>query len=156
MTRSGIVSSGRFDEFIRTSAPVVDFAVENLSKNSAVLRARAESAGVDSADCSLNVVVLDTHGMIVFDRTLAFEQLAPIAMTGLRPFHKYTMNAQVDQRLVGAVPMRLLADRLRQGKRRAPLQPEDAHNAAAGLRDSAGSAGPGGQSDGGGAEPVFW
>uniref|UniRef100_A0AC34PVP8 Uncharacterized protein n=1 Tax=Panagrolaimus sp. JU765 TaxID=591449 RepID=A0AC34PVP8_9BILA len=63
VTSSGIVSSNRFEEHIRITAPIVNLAVDQITKNTAVLKIlvttnqeKGFDVSSDISDCMLNVV----------------------------------------------------------------------------------------------------
>ncbi|KAI1720266.1 protein-tyrosine phosphatase domain-containing protein [Ditylenchus destructor] len=121
VTSSGIVSKHRLEQFFRLDPPVVEIAVGQISKNSAMIQAfvikslagntdllRPSAITTTSAwpeprpitvsnDCVLKIVVLDSHSNIIYDRTLPLkDNSAPsLPLDGLRPFFKYTINSQV-------------------------------------------------------------
>jgi hypothetical protein len=84
VTSSGIVSTKRFEEFFRLSAPVVDLRVTKISKNTAVVQIAVPSSSdrlhqVSSYfnDCNLNVVVLDMHSKILNKKIIFYKKTLP-------------------------------------------------------------------------------
>uniref|UniRef100_A0A183BMR4 Protein-tyrosine-phosphatase n=1 Tax=Globodera pallida TaxID=36090 RepID=A0A183BMR4_GLOPA len=120
VTSSGIVSEQRFEQFIRVRPPQLDLTVGQLSARSTTLQAflyrpkhhnngtssTIAPRGVDetaliSAQCHLHVVVTDAldSAEVVTDRTLSLsdQRASPsVALVGLKPFHKYVADAQVN------------------------------------------------------------
>ncbi|KAH7716570.1 Protein-tyrosine phosphatase [Aphelenchoides avenae] len=104
VTSSGIVSTQRFEEFIRITAPVVELRIDKVSKNSAALQVsvanpedRRFPVSPDMSDCVLNVMVMDEHSLAIYDRSITLQatSMPPIPLEGLRPFHRYVVNSQV-------------------------------------------------------------
>ncbi|TMS35191.1 hypothetical protein L596_002642 [Steinernema carpocapsae] len=101
VTKSGIVSINRFEESRRISAPSVNITIDRITSSSGVLYVeKVESEGFDDqlSECSLGVTVFDMHNMAVFEKAYQLEvnnAIAPVDLTGLRPFHKYTITSQV-------------------------------------------------------------
>uniref|UniRef100_A0A7E4VXE1 protein-tyrosine-phosphatase n=1 Tax=Panagrellus redivivus TaxID=6233 RepID=A0A7E4VXE1_PANRE len=104
VTSSGIVSTQKFEEYIRMSAPFVNLATEQITKNTAMLRInvaanpeRDFAVAADVSDCSLNVVVTDTQATAIYDRTLRLQDstVPAILLEGLRPYHRYAINSQI-------------------------------------------------------------
>ncbi|VDK47267.1 unnamed protein product [Anisakis simplex] len=59
VTKSGIVSSERFEELFRMSAPAVNVTREEILKTSAVFRVHLyDGVNVDRDECSLNIMVM--------------------------------------------------------------------------------------------------
>ena len=97
VTKSGIVSALRFEEYMRIGAPSMNITTEDVAKTSAQFRlVLLESVLIESSECNINAVVFDMHSMAVYDKTLSLtSDMAPIFLQGLRPYHKYTINIQV-------------------------------------------------------------
>ena len=104
VTSSGIVSTNRYEEHLRTSAPLISLSVDQISKNTAVLKIQVItnqekqfSVSSDISECILNIVVMDTHSTVIYDRTLKMiDSVVPsILLEGLRPFHQYSINSQI-------------------------------------------------------------
>ncbi|PIO75344.1 fibronectin type III domain protein [Teladorsagia circumcincta] len=96
VTKSGIVSETRYNDFFRMSAPPVNISVHAVTRSSAVLHAAFISPDEADPECVLNAVVLDMHSHVVLDKTLKAQSktFTPIELNGLRPFHKYTVNSK--------------------------------------------------------------
>uniref|UniRef100_F1KQ32 Tyrosine-protein phosphatase 10D n=1 Tax=Ascaris suum TaxID=6253 RepID=F1KQ32_ASCSU len=97
VTKSGIVSSQRFEELHRMSAPSVNITTDEIAKVTAAFRVAIDTEkNVDADECAVSLIVLDMHGASVYDRSLRLSrQPAHVLLDGLRPYHKYTINAQV-------------------------------------------------------------
>uniref|UniRef100_A0A915ASM2 protein-tyrosine-phosphatase n=1 Tax=Parascaris univalens TaxID=6257 RepID=A0A915ASM2_PARUN len=97
VTKSGIVSSQRFEELHRMSAPSVNITTDEIAKVTAAFCVAFDTEkNVDADECSVSLIVLDMHGASVYDRSLQLStQPAHVLLDGLRPYHKYTINAQV-------------------------------------------------------------
>ncbi|KAK0395485.1 hypothetical protein QR680_001299 [Steinernema hermaphroditum] len=101
VTKSGIVSVNRFEESKRMSAPAVNITVDRISSSSGILymsKPESEENDEQSPDCTLNITVYDMHSMAVFENMYSLEkpnEIEPIELAGLRPFHKYTVNSHV-------------------------------------------------------------
>uniref|UniRef100_A0AC35FTE1 Fibronectin type-III domain-containing protein n=1 Tax=Panagrolaimus sp. PS1159 TaxID=55785 RepID=A0AC35FTE1_9BILA len=104
VTSSGIVSTNRFEQFLRMSAPIVNLGIEQITKNTAVLKInvvtnqeKQYAVSSDISDCNFNVVVMDTQSTVIYDRTLRMQDstMPSILLEGLRPFHKYSINSQI-------------------------------------------------------------
>uniref|UniRef100_A0A915EGL5 protein-tyrosine-phosphatase n=1 Tax=Ditylenchus dipsaci TaxID=166011 RepID=A0A915EGL5_9BILA len=111
VTSSGIVSKHRFEQYFRLSSPLVEVAIGQITKSSAMIQAFVIKGASDlmtttgsyasaaiSSECVLNIVVLDGYSVVVYDKTLVLKNSggAPsLPLAGLRPFFKYTVNSQV-------------------------------------------------------------
>ncbi|KAK5980909.1 Fibronectin type-III domain-containing protein [Trichostrongylus colubriformis] len=97
VTKSGIVSESRYNDYFRMSAPPVNISVHDVTRSSAVLHAAFISFEEVDQECVLNAVVLDMHSHVVLDKTLKAQSqnFTPIELNGLRPFHKYTVNSKI-------------------------------------------------------------
>ncbi|XGW08121.1 hypothetical protein V3C99_010883 [Haemonchus contortus] len=97
VTKSGIVSEKRYNDFFRMSAPLVNITVKSITRSSAVIHAAFVSPGEADPECLLNAIVLDMHSHVVLDKTLKAQShnFSPIELGGLRPFHKYTVNSKI-------------------------------------------------------------
>lgn len=104
VTSSGIVSTNRFEQYLRMSAPIVNLDIDQITKNTAVLKInvvtnqdKQYAVSADISDCNFNVVVMDTQSTIIYDRTLRMQDstMPSILLEGLRPFHKYSINSQI-------------------------------------------------------------
>lgn len=97
VTKSGIVSAQRFEEMHRMSAPSVNVTTEEIAKTTAVFRIALDTVdNVDLDECSISLIVLDMHGTSIYEGTVRLsKQPARVPLHGLRPYHKYAINAQV-------------------------------------------------------------
>ncbi|VDM52330.1 unnamed protein product [Angiostrongylus costaricensis] len=103
VTKSGIVSETRFNEYFRMSPPGVNMSVHSITQTSATLHlVFPYDVGFfvpDNPDpqSELNVVVIDMHGHVVLDKTQKAHGnvLSEIKLNGLRPYHKYSLNAKI-------------------------------------------------------------
>ncbi|CAJ0581335.1 unnamed protein product, partial [Mesorhabditis spiculigera] len=100
VTRTGIVSEARYNESLRMAAPPVSLILDAVTHTTATLKFHTNfSDPVNSTpnpECQLSVTVSDMHQMVVFDRRLPLSvDMPPLALTGLRPYHKYNVNSQV-------------------------------------------------------------
>uniref|UniRef100_A0A158P6K0 Protein-tyrosine-phosphatase n=1 Tax=Angiostrongylus cantonensis TaxID=6313 RepID=A0A158P6K0_ANGCA len=93
VTKSGIVSETRFNEYFRMSAPGVNMTVHSITQTSAILHL----VFLSDVGVFLNVVVIDMHGHVVLDKTQKAHGnvLSEIKLNGLRPYHKYSLNAKI-------------------------------------------------------------
>lgn len=89
---------------------MAEIKVGQVSKNSAMIQAflirsnypqNDENTGSLSSkisdECVLNIVVIDRHSNIVYNKLLNLkDNSAPsLSLNGLRPYFKYTVNSQV-------------------------------------------------------------
>ncbi|KJH52027.1 fibronectin type III domain protein [Dictyocaulus viviparus] len=97
VTKSGIVSETRFDEYFRMSAAPVNVSIHSITQTSAVINTVFISAGDVDPESVLNVVVIDMHGHVVFDKSQKSRDkiFSEIKLNGLRPYHKYTVNTKI-------------------------------------------------------------
>ncbi|KHN72371.1 Tyrosine-protein phosphatase 10D [Toxocara canis] len=97
VTKSGIVSAQRFEEMHRMSAPSVNVTTEEIAKTTAVFRIALDTVdNVDLDECSISLIVLDMHGTSIYEGTVRLsKQPARVPLHGLRPYHKYAINAQI-------------------------------------------------------------
>ncbi|WKX93444.1 hypothetical protein Q1695_011037 [Nippostrongylus brasiliensis] len=97
VTKSGIVSETRYDDFFRMSAPPVNVSMHDVTRTSAALHSAFIAPDEADEDCQLNAVVVDMHSHVVLDKTLTAQSktFPDIEFNGLRPYHKYTVNAKV-------------------------------------------------------------
>lgn len=98
MTSSGIVSTQKFEEFLRLNSPSLSLVVEEISKTTAVFRSIISSTRNEQQfpNCKFHIMVTDTYGMNVYNRTKPISSLiSRITLEGLRPFHRYSVDAQV-------------------------------------------------------------
>lgn len=88
----------KFEELLRISAPLVNITAEEIAKSAATFRVTLQSPVVfDPPECSLHIMVLDMLNMTIYDRTTPLTpEISPIVLEGLRPYHRYTINSQVN------------------------------------------------------------
>uniref|UniRef100_A0A158Q3K5 Protein-tyrosine-phosphatase n=1 Tax=Dracunculus medinensis TaxID=318479 RepID=A0A158Q3K5_DRAME len=98
VTSSGIVSTQKFEEFLRLNSPSLSLVVEEISKTTAVFRSIISSTRNEQQfpNCKFHIMVTDTYGMNVYNRTKPISSLiSRITLEGLRPFHRYSVDAQI-------------------------------------------------------------
>uniref|UniRef100_A0A0N5AJA9 Protein-tyrosine-phosphatase n=1 Tax=Syphacia muris TaxID=451379 RepID=A0A0N5AJA9_9BILA len=97
VTKFGIVSIERFEEYIRLSVPAMNLTVENVTKSSAKFYFQySDSVRLDRTECYINVLVLDMHSSAIYNRSLSLAtDIVPVLLNDLRPYHKYTINTQI-------------------------------------------------------------
>ncbi|CAG9537179.1 unnamed protein product [Cercopithifilaria johnstoni] len=97
VTKSGIASEKKFEEFLRISAPKVNITAKEIAKSTASFRAVLESPVIfDPPECSLHIVVLDMRNMTIYDRTTPLTpEISPVVLEGLRSYHRYIINSRI-------------------------------------------------------------
>ncbi|VDO21377.1 unnamed protein product [Heligmosomoides polygyrus] len=97
VTKSGIVSETRFNDFFRMSAPPANVSVHSITRTSAILESVFVSPEEADPECHLKAVVMDMHSHVVLDKTLKPQAAVfpPIELNGLRPYHKYTVSTKI-------------------------------------------------------------
>lgn len=96
------------------SAPSVNITTDEIAKVTAAFRVAIDTEkNVDADECAVSLIVLDMHGASVYDRSLRLSrQPAHVLLDGLRPYHKYTINAQVRPKMYAADTNFILYDLL--------------------------------------------
>ncbi|KAJ1359430.1 hypothetical protein KIN20_018155 [Parelaphostrongylus tenuis] len=79
------------------SPPAVNMSVHSITQTSATLHSVFLSDNDPDPQSVLNVVVIDMHGHVVLDKTQKPQSnvFAEIKLNGLRPYHKYSVNAKI-------------------------------------------------------------
>ncbi|VDM08425.1 unnamed protein product [Wuchereria bancrofti] len=97
VTKSGIASAQKFEEFLRISAPKVNITAKEIAKSTASFRAILESPVIfDPPECNLHIVVLDMRNITIYDRTTPLTpEISPVVLEGLQPYHRYIISSQV-------------------------------------------------------------
>uniref|UniRef100_A0A914VWA9 Fibronectin type-III domain-containing protein n=1 Tax=Plectus sambesii TaxID=2011161 RepID=A0A914VWA9_9BILA len=96
VTKSGIVSANRTEEFMRIEPPSGNFSLQEVTRTSANLNIDLMTSSADLPDCNVRFKATDANGSVVNERTMPLASRAiPITLGNLTPYQKYICRADI-------------------------------------------------------------
>jgi hypothetical protein len=96
VTKSGIVSANRTEEYMRIEPPSGNFSLQEVTKTSANLNIDLMTSSADLPDCVIRFKTTDSNGTIVNERSMPLASRAiPITLGNLTPYQKYSCQADI-------------------------------------------------------------